>query len=77
MTNLEQIQSAESVLAELQMQCRDNAREYWALGLAVQFVRVAWHEANKDPNTAREKLESAHQALAEYERLIATDSAGK
>jgi hypothetical protein len=77
MTNLEQIQSAQSALAELQMQCRDNAREYWALGLAVQFVRVAWYEANKDPNTAREKLESAHQALAEYERFIATDSAGK
>jgi hypothetical protein len=78
MTTLEQIQEAQSTLAKLQLQYRDNTREWWALGMAVEFVRVAWYEVSKDPDTAREKFtDQASQALTDYERFTARDDAQK
>lgn len=77
-TTLEQIQAAQSALAKIQLQYRDNTREFWALAMAVEFVRVAWYEVAKDPDTAHEKLtDNAQRALEDFERFAARDDAEK
>ena len=76
MTPLDEIQNAQDTIGKLQMQYRDNTREFSALALAWECLRLAWYECNQDRDTARDKWESVQHALSTYARFSHAPSSG-
>ncbi len=60
---LKAIQELQSDLGRLQLQCSDEDRAYWALGVAYEALHGAWWELNTGPGAGLERIE---EALREY-----------
>ena len=56
---LQEIQKLQTELGRLQLQCSDQDRAYWALGVAYEALHGTWWELNAGPGAGLQRIEES------------------
>ena len=61
------LQDAQTTIVRWQMRYSDTTPEFWGLRVAWEALRFAWYVADRDPQSAADKLHLLKDAIADYE----------